>query len=944
MTSASGFNIRYGEPDWDEPPREGPAQIGIRQRPLSDKSYEELRYEATQKQWASKFVSLNTMALASAENTSFVFLKNLTNMVEVVVGEGDEQARWMLHEKLLTADSEFAKMALSRDFKEKNERIIRFPEEDPDVFGQYVTFLYGGMIFTFNLEQLVQMYTLGDRLQSLKFANSCYESISKSTDAYTATQIRYVFDHTYNGDRLRKEVISQVGKGILRGRYTFSLPHEQEQLKDCMPELMQGVTAAVTEARRGGGLDKWYPKPQSSPPYSPPTATPTLFGTAPARPPAGGLFGTGGLFGSRPSNPNGGGGLFSGTPLATGHFGAPQASTMSSGGGLFNNNPTTATSGGGLYGNPAAGSGGAGTGMFGGSRTTNTTGGLFGNSSATTGGRGLFGNVPPTGGTLFGAAPPSTGTLIGTAAPATGTLFGIATPVGASQYGAASYPSTSSSGSLFNGTTGVSHMSLFGPRSAPQPASGTSRPDDTTASQQSTQPQNAVNAVGETTGTGAQATSTIGETAQAPITTTTATQTTTTRPSLFGSTSAVNPFAAAQPPTGPPAFGFPRPVTQTAPKPFNFADPQVSPQTPQEQQASAATSSAPGFSFARFTSDSNLRTGRDDISTLHKPFSFNPHAASSPHSPPREVAEDNADSPNTDDNEKKDSTTDAASLAALQAAFSRTHQNWGVSESDLRDQQVEYFSTRQHFGQPSTLGAATGWRPAENGQPSRLVGFPSITNTSDDNDESGKGKQPATIDDAALSRDFMNLAFPGVNASGRTFSIRAVGDGEEYLKNSHGGKITRDDKLSPSFEEYLRNAKGPILWGDKNEMEKNNENEVDTEGEKRLKHTQDEYVKYSQAVRGWGNKNGEQSGNDEKTEDGTKDESPAVAASPSANEGANGASEQNTSRSSDNAVTTGDENNEQATDAAAVITPSADDEEQMEAAREKLKGFGARIL
>jgi hypothetical protein len=422
------YPLRYGEPDWDSPPVATVPQPGahhhgcdIQQRILSRKCYEELRLEALNKQWVVKFVDLNQDAVSSGADASFVKLKNLVDVVEVVVGEKDEAARYVIHEKLIVDDSEFADHALNGPFKEKDERKILLPEEDPDIFAEYVRFLYTGCVITFSLERVVQMYTLGDRLQSTKFANACYETISKSTDTWAASRIKYIFENTFQEDRLRKLCTKQVGKGILQGRYSFSLDHEQEMLRDFMPELMKGVTEAVAELKASG--DKWYPPAPHTPSnpfeslqpprrsifdppgdHAPPTSSaggrPVMSfgpGTGTARP-FGAPVHSSGLFGPPPSQATGG------------LFGQPTQSTTAG----FGTQPSHTT--GGLFGTqPAQSSGG----LFG-TQTTQPSGGLFGTQTARPTG-GLFGSTQPTG-TLFGNAQP-TGTLFGNAQ-STGTLFG----------------------------------------------------------------------------------------------------------------------------------------------------------------------------------------------------------------------------------------------------------------------------------------------------------------------------------------------------------------------------------------------------------------------------------------------------------------------------------------------------------------------------------------
>ena len=772
------FHLRYGEPDWNETPCQGWHDQDIRQHPLSDRSYEELRYEATQKQWTTKFVALNTMALSSSTpNATFVNLKNLTDTVEVIVGEGDDQARWILHSSLLTNDSEFAAMALSRDFKEKSERIIRFPEEDPGVFGQYVTFLYAKMVFVFALETLVQMYTLGDRLQSIKFANACYESIAKTTDPYSASQIKYIFDNTYTDDRLRKLCISQVGKGILDGRYSFSIPHEQEILKDFMPELMVGVTAEVQKRRSGG--EKWYPRPQASetgpgfpsgrpsasPAYSSTTTARPFFGPAPARPPIGGLFSTGAGSG------NGATGFGFGTSSGPGLFGGP----ATSGGGLFGtgrSQPSSSSTSGGLFG--AQGSNGG------------FSGGLFGNSSNNSGA--AISNNPS-------LATSSSTTVAGTP----GGLFNNHQhpPLSAS-----SLSGGSRGGSLFSAQQHSPHptSSLFGntSRVQQQPSSGSLFAGPTQSHQgfgyggnntvdvQSIRPQGTVDG---STLSGADAVpsdSTANTASQAPGDSFSNTQSSSIAPSLFNNTSTASPYAAAPAPNGPPVFSF----LVDAPT-----------KTQQEQQNPTPSFSSASFVPAASQSAPTMWTVRNDSPQAHGVSSSS--------------SQQNVIVANIDGNNggHDNSTGDASSLAALEKASAINNPTRGfvpyTTSNFAPSNGLKFGTTPFHQitngkafaeGPSPSCQRVNGWRPAEDGTPSRSVSSQGATDGHENGNEEGKGKgkEPA-LDDAALSRDFTSMAFPE--------NQDLLPRDDDYLKNAQGGKVTSDDKISPAFVEYLKVAR-----------------------------------------------------------------------------------------------------------------------------------------
>ena len=773
------FHLRYGEPDWNEPPCHSQEGHGpeIRQHPLSDKSYEELRYEATQKQWITNFVDLNTMALSSWTPTAaFVNLKNLTNTVEVIVGEGDDQARWVLHSSLLTNDSEFASMALSRDFKEKSERLIRFPEEDPGVFGQYVTFLYAKMVFVFALETLVQMYTLGDRLQSIKFANACYESIAKTTDPYSASQIKYIFDNTCTDDRLRKLCISQVGKGILDGRYSFSIPHEQELLKDFMPELMVGVTAEVQKRRSGG--DRWFPRPQSSETRSGFSLDAPLFGSAPAR----SAFGV-------PSTTAAGG-----SPANV--FAGP--GPAANGGGLFGTGgslPSSTTTGGGLSG----------------AQRPNSTfaGGLSGRSYSN--------NVTATSNDPFGApsaSTPAAGTGGGFfnhhhhPSQPTSSLFGGNTPASVFSNHQNQPQSTASlSGNTSSNQPQASSGGLFG--GPVQSHQGFANGGNNTGNVQSSQWEGIFHPFRQPQANTTQSGSTPDTSSSSAAHTANTTQSSSIVPSVFNNTSTASSFAAAPAPHGPPVFSLlPTLATQTHHEQQTFI--------PSFSFGSPASTSVPHAS----QSEPKMWTVRNDSSETQCLSCTSSHDGT--------VA-------NTIDHngEQNQPTGDTSSLAALDKASAINNPTRGfvpytasnfVPSNGLKfgtsafDQII---SGKSHADGPGPfVQRVKGWRPAENGEPSRFVASRFVasrfvssqdaTDSHENGSKEGKGKERA-LNDAALSTDLMNMIFPG--------SQSLTQSDDPYLKNIQGGKITKDDKLDPDFGEYLKRASQGNAEDDGNEAQ-----------------------------------------------------------------------------------------------------------------------------
>jgi hypothetical protein len=66
------------------------------------------------------------------------------SMMTLLVGQ-DEQAM-VVHVNHLTRDSEFFAAAMKKEWVEGQTRVIRLPEEYPDIVAHYLSFLYSGKV------------------------------------------------------------------------------------------------------------------------------------------------------------------------------------------------------------------------------------------------------------------------------------------------------------------------------------------------------------------------------------------------------------------------------------------------------------------------------------------------------------------------------------------------------------------------------------------------------------------------------------------------------------------------------------------------------------------------------------------------------------------------------------------------------------------------------
>jgi hypothetical protein len=132
------------------------------------------------------------------------------------VGQGVTED-FTIHENLVTARSEFVRVALSRDWKEARERVIELPDDLPDAFETYQRSLYTDITRPFNAlgskedsqeyKLLVRAYILGERFMDDKFQNDVVNAIIDKlvhSGSFDPSLTDMVYDNTPLGSPLRQ--------------------------------------------------------------------------------------------------------------------------------------------------------------------------------------------------------------------------------------------------------------------------------------------------------------------------------------------------------------------------------------------------------------------------------------------------------------------------------------------------------------------------------------------------------------------------------------------------------------------------------------------------------------------------------------------------------------------------------------------------------------------
>ncbi|QDS75902.1 hypothetical protein FKW77_002554 [Venturia effusa] len=145
--------------------------------------------------------------------------------------EPDKQQDFIVHEINIRLQCPFFEAALSRDWKEAQERVVHLPEHTPDVFRIYLGWLYqkriamshipdktGQPFRDFNMA-LCRAYLLGDYLEDIDFKDTVIDvliDLAVRSKAYYANGTDFIYKNTPAESPLRRLVIDLLvyAKGL----------------------------------------------------------------------------------------------------------------------------------------------------------------------------------------------------------------------------------------------------------------------------------------------------------------------------------------------------------------------------------------------------------------------------------------------------------------------------------------------------------------------------------------------------------------------------------------------------------------------------------------------------------------------------------------------------------------------------------------------------------
>lgn len=144
--------------------------------------------------------------------------------VLIVVGQGPEQGRWVLHEEMLCDRYAYFRAAFQGGFRETQTKILTMPEDDPKAFGLFVDLMlhvYANIFHHFgNDDEAVQLglckaYVLADMLgcqdvaENIDMQYRCY--MCPAPTGFLARNVseeaaQFVLEKTMDDDLLQQTI------------------------------------------------------------------------------------------------------------------------------------------------------------------------------------------------------------------------------------------------------------------------------------------------------------------------------------------------------------------------------------------------------------------------------------------------------------------------------------------------------------------------------------------------------------------------------------------------------------------------------------------------------------------------------------------------------------------------------------------------------------------
>jgi len=149
--------------------------------------------------------------------------------LRILVGQGERQQPFWIHEDLLKSHSEFFKRAAKAEWSSDSNRTISLPDDDPGVFQMYAALTYSGVVtpkdWLIKFGDLVKIYVLAEKLQDVWAKNHIIDAmhnriakklLEKSISLEEACKdggwLDILYEGTPSGSPARRLVVDLVSK------------------------------------------------------------------------------------------------------------------------------------------------------------------------------------------------------------------------------------------------------------------------------------------------------------------------------------------------------------------------------------------------------------------------------------------------------------------------------------------------------------------------------------------------------------------------------------------------------------------------------------------------------------------------------------------------------------------------------------------------------------
>ncbi|KAF2130050.1 hypothetical protein P153DRAFT_431113 [Dothidotthia symphoricarpi CBS 119687] len=222
-----------------------------------------------------------------------VFSFDTTAMLTVRVGGESNQKDFVVHESFLTARSEFFRRAMNGSWEEAESRVVKLPQDEPEIFALYLNHVYTGRlpsiskteeelsalaigefrtITTAEYDEMVGLFILADKFQDVASKNAAITSIFeislhiRSDGKFkipSPAQVRIMYRHTSEGANIRRLVVDLWSSMSPEHIFEYASRLPQDFLRDLAVALRRDRKHADNTAR-ANGAKSYIETPQES--------------------------------------------------------------------------------------------------------------------------------------------------------------------------------------------------------------------------------------------------------------------------------------------------------------------------------------------------------------------------------------------------------------------------------------------------------------------------------------------------------------------------------------------------------------------------------------------------------------------------------------------------------------------------------------------------------